>query len=273
MQSSILVAFWLIVGLISFSISATIRADPTNVGIDIAIPRDYTRQQYMKSIIDFWTPERTASVISAEPIITKMQRVPFSGNDKYSGVERILTPSTFAEGIRNAKPTAAGRAFFVMNDKTYVCSGSVVNAANRDTVVTAVFIPQYHSGERPVGTFAGSYLTTKKQYIDKADYNFDVAIVTMDVNEEGDHIQDVVVAFGISLNASTKSEVNAFGFPMNINNGETMSTCAGTSAKPSLFLMPSFSGMQIKCGMGGGSSGGPWLQNSTLILYQARKSQ
>ncbi|CAF2513069.1 unnamed protein product [Rotaria sp. Silwood2] len=82
----------------------------------------------------------------------------------------------------------------------------------------------------------------------------------MDVNEEGDHIQDVVVAFGISLNASTKSEVNAFGFPMNINNGETMSTCAGTSAKPSLFLMPSFSGMQIKCGMGGGSSGGPWLQ-------------
>jgi len=48
---------------------------------------------------------------------------------------------------------------------------------------------------------------------------------------------------------------------MNINNGETMSTCADTSTNPSLLLNPNFKGLQIKCGMGGGASGGPWLQN------------
>ncbi|CAF3448813.1 unnamed protein product [Rotaria sp. Silwood2] len=276
MLSSVFVVSWLILGLVSCSISATIRSDPTNVGIDVALLRGYTRQQYTRSVIDFWTPERMASAIPAELTITGMHPTPVSNNNQQSGVERVLTPSASTNDIRAYRPTAAGRAFFMFGDKTYVCSGSVVNAKNRDTIVTAghcvvnttnkayadkwMFVPHYHSGDRPVGTFVARYLAVKKQYLDKADMSFDVAIVTVDVNEQNEHVQDVVGAFGISLNAPVQAGIHAFGFPMNMNNGETLSNCITTSKKASIFLMSSYVGITIKCGMGGGASGGPWLQ-------------
>jgi len=268
----------LIFGLINVSNGAALNVHSKNVGIEMAIPRGYTREQYVKSIVDFWTPERMASAIPLQPIITKSYMIPFSGNNQNNEPERILTPSTYVRGVCSKNPPAAGRAFFVFNTQTYVCSGSVVNAKNRDMVITAghcvynttskqyatnwIFVPGYNNDERPDGTFVWRYIETNAEWRNKADYNYDVAVVLMNENEQKQHIQDAAgIAFGITLNAAKKVATNAFGFPMNMNNGETMSTCAAVSTNPTLFLMSSFKGLQISCGMGGGASGGPWCQS------------
>jgi len=268
----------LVLGLAWNINGAAIHSGSQDISMDVAIPRGYTQEEYSRSIIDYWTPERMAEAKPLHPTIATKTIEPFVSNDDEDGVERILTPSASLQGARNnANPPAAGRAFFTMNKLNYVCSGSVVNAANRDTVVTAghcvfnstgkefatnwVFVPQYDSGNRPHGTFTSRRLATKQLWKDKADYNHDVAIVLLNKDENGQHVQDITGAFGISLNAVKKATTNAFGFPMNINNGETMSTCADTSVAASILLLSSFKGLQIKCGMGGGASGGPWLQN------------
>jgi hypothetical protein len=114
-------------------------------------------------------------------------------------------------------------------------------------------------------------MATKEPWIQKADYNHDVAIILVHKNEDGHHVQDRTGAFGISLNAQKRSLTHAFGFPMNINNGETMSNCVDTSTNPSLLLMSSFKGLQIKCGMGGGASGGPWLQHYDSTTHSGKQ--
>ncbi|CAF1428344.1 unnamed protein product [Adineta ricciae] len=274
MPSTICLLVLALIGLIN---SAAINSGSKDVSYDVPIPRGYTREQYVKSVIDYWTSERMASAKPLHPTVSMSPKVFSVKDDEDIEVERVLTPSVASPQTRGANtPPAAGRAFFSMGGNTYVCSGSVVNAANRDTVVTAghcvfnntnkewatnwIFVPDYDSKQRPFGTFVSRKLATKQQWKDKGDYNNDVAIVLLNTNEDGRHAQDLTGAFGITLSAPTSAATNAFGFPMNINSGETMSTCASSSKKQSLLLMSSFKGLQITCGMGGGASGGPWLQ-------------
>lgn len=69
-----------------------------------------------------------------------------------------------------------------------------------------------------------------QQWKGAGNYKYDVAIILLKLNENGQHIQDLTNAFGISLSAPKKS-------------------------------LCSFKGLQIKCNMGGGVSGRPWLQS------------
>ena len=266
----------LVVTWFCFIDAVPINPDSKTVSIKLTVPRGYTREQYLKSIVDYWTPERMASAKPIRPMISKRDRNPFIKKNENNNAERILAPSAVSPKIRSQNPSAAGRAFFVMNGQNYACSGSVVNAANRDMVVTAghcvydtttktwatnwVFIPHYENGEDPFGTYVWREIAAPELWQEKADYNYDVAVVLMNQNDASEHIQDVTGAFGISLNAPKRELTNAFGYPVNINNGQTMSTCVDTSTNPSFLLIPSFKGLQITCDMTGGSSGGPWLR-------------
>jgi len=196
-----------------------------------------------------------------------------------NAVESILTPSAPLLSRAVGDPNAAGKVFFVMTNLTYVCSGSVVNANNRDTVVTAghcmynntanqwatnwIFVPNYSRAGRPFGTFVARRLVTTEAWMAKVDYNNDVAIALLEPDEEGNHVQDLTGAFGISLSAGKAAHTNVFGYPVNNDKGETMDTCAAATAATSslLNMMLQFKGIQITCGMNGGSSGGPWLRN------------
>ncbi|UJR20698.1 hypothetical protein I4U23_023819 [Adineta vaga] len=282
------VVFLLILGLVSNINAGVIGSEFGDVSYDVPIPRGYTREEYVKSVVDYWTPERMASAKPLHPVISKSQATFFAKTSENNEIEQVLTPSALLADTRGATtPPACGRAFFKMGTNTYVCSGSVVNAANRDTVVTAghcvfnstskqwvtdfIFVPDYDSKQRPFGTFVSRKLATKQLWKDKGDYNNDVAIVLLNTNENGQHAQDVTGAFGISLNPAAVANTNAFGFPMNINSGETMSTCASASKRPNLLLMSSFKGLQITCNMGGGASGGPWLQNYNSATKQGQQ--
>jgi len=90
------------------------------------------------------------------------------------------------------------------------------------------------------------------------DFNYDVGIVLVNRNDKGQLPQEAVGGLGITLNAPKQAATNAFGYPVNMNSGETMSTCAGTSSGAA--VLAGFTGYQLACGMTGGSSGGPWIQ-------------
>ncbi|CAF0859008.1 unnamed protein product [Rotaria sordida] len=278
---SFLVVVALILGSISISNGAAIRSNSGDVSIEVVVPRGLTRKAYFRSIIDFWTPERMASARPVEPPTIVNHQTPFGDNRNgdENAIERILTPSAplLSKGVGD--PNAAGKVFFVMNDLTYICSGSVVNAENRNTIVTAghcmynntanqwatnwIFVPNYSRDGRPFGSFAARELVTTEAWMAKVDYNNDVAIALLEPNEEGKHVQDLTGAFGISLNAAKEDNTNVFGYPINSDKGETMDTCAAATSATSVLLgmIFNFKGIQITCGMNGGSSGGPWLRN------------
>jgi hypothetical protein len=136
-MSSSVVFVLLIFGLIIVFNSVAINAESKNIGIKMIIPRGYTEQQYLKSIVDFWTPERMASAKPLAPMITKNYLISGFDDSQTGQIERVLTPSAPLPGTRSVHPPSAGRAFFVLGNATYVCSGSVVNAKNRAMIVTA----------------------------------------------------------------------------------------------------------------------------------------
>jgi len=264
-----------VLSLATISNGAAIDSGSGDVSIKMIVPRGQTLAEYIQSIDDYWTPERMASAQSLDAVIVNDDELShFDNHRKSDGVEQVLTPSAFLPGIRSSHPSTAGKAYFVLNGQNYMCSGSVVNANNKATIVTAghcvyeyerqiwatnwIFIPDYSLGSRPFGTFVGRQLATKNGWMNSRDWNYDVGIVLVNRNDKGQLPQDVVGGLGITLNAPKQAATNAFGFPKNMNNGETMSTCAGTSSGAT--VLAGFTGYQLACGMTGGSSGGPWIQ-------------
>jgi len=264
----------LILGLAGVSNGAAIDSASKHVSNELIIPRGQTREEYLQTIIDYWTPERMASAQPMEPVIANNDElVRFANHQKDDGVEQILTPSASLPDTRSTRPSTAGKVYFVMNGGNYLCSAAVVNANNRDTITTAghcifdtgsrtwasnwIFVPQYSLGSRPLGTYTWREMVTTTGWANNADFHYDVGLVLVHQNDRGQHVQDMTGGLGITLNPSREAWTNAFGYPVNMNNGETMSTCASTSLDPT--NAHGFSGMQLPCGMTGGASGGPWI--------------
>ncbi|CAF2060687.1 unnamed protein product [Rotaria magnacalcarata] len=271
-----------IFGLISANSGAAIRSDSGVFNYEIPIPRSQTRREYLQSVTAFWTPERIASARPMESSFDaniRMSSLDIQENEA-ENIERLLTPPAPLNLRAPVGPPAVGKIFFSFDKLTYMCSGSVVNAANRDTIVTAghcvynntakvfatnlIFMPHYENNVRPHGTFPARSIVTTQEWMAKVDYTHDVAVVVVDTNDEYEHVQDLAGAFGISLNAPEVGATHLFGYPVNSEKGEVMDTCNGQTAKPSTIvsmLSNNFKGMQITCGMNGGSSGGPWIRN------------
>jgi len=255
---------------------AAIEHDSENVGIELMVPRGQTREEYLKSIVDYWTPERMASAVPKDLITVDEKELPSSNNHpKGERAATVLADSELLSGMVTTKPLIAGKVYFVMGGGNYLCSGSVVNADNRDTVITAghcvfeyerqiwatnwIFVPNYSLGSRPLGSFTMRKMATKSAWMSSRDFNNDVGIVLMNPNERGQHIQDVAGGLGITLDPPRQGRSTSFGYPKNLNSGETVSNCAGIPLSPT--FLSGFTGLQLSCAMTGGSSGGPWIQN------------
>jgi len=279
------VAFLLIFGLADISSgAAVIDSGSGTISMDIQIPRGQTREQYLQSISDYWTPERMASAQSMDLITLNEDQIPFINNhQEVDEAPQILTPSALLPSNRNAPlPPAVCKVFFVLNGGNYLCSCSVVHANNRDYVVTAghcvydsntkrfatnfIAVPLYTSGQEPYGRWVFRTLATNSAWMSSGQWNADVGTVLVNTNSKGEHIEDVVGGFGILQNPPRTGQVYSFGYPVNMNNGQTMSQCSGTPYSPTYVL--GFTGFGLICGMTGGCSGGPWVQQySTNTNY------
>lgn len=198
----------------------------------------------------------------------------------------IAEPAPPADAPSSAEASPAegdshtnGKVFFrnQQDGRDYVCSGSVVNSAAKRLVITAghcvhggpgetwhanwVFAPGYDHGPGPEATFAAASFRALDEWITYGasgrGFNSDVAFVTTEDNENDETVVDAVGGHGLATGGSREFAASLFGYPVNLDAGERLWACAGTTGVQQVdsYLFPSISG----CDFGPGSSGGPWL--------------
>jgi len=178
-----------------------------------------------------------------------------------------------------------GRVFFKRNGQDYVCSASVVNAPNKRSVWTAghclhsggpkgkwhtnvMFVPGYRDGKAPRGKYTALKLVVAKQWVNSKNvnrrYGYDLAAFTVR-NWKGKRIQARTGAQGINWGYKKRTySMRLFGYPMVFlpsgkpTQRHRMYYCTGKTVGVR-FHSNAPIGLGIKCTMGGGASGGPWI--------------
>ncbi|MFC0549068.1 trypsin-like serine peptidase [Kutzneria chonburiensis] len=230
-----------------------------------------------QAVLAYWTPERIKALI----VPSTVDNPPKAGPDG--------APWT------GSNPTV-GRLFFTDHGEDASCTATVVDSANRSTVVTAghcvnntdllgdnnawnanvLFIPGYHDGQAPYGRFVGrlgvadaTWLQNDQQNAVKYD-PYDQAFDVLNPNAQGRRVQDAVdAAQHIGFDRPGSSDQFQFGYPRASTDparenlpeytGERLAFCHGIAAEyPGTPDFPA--GPDLwgpACTMGGGSSGGP----------------
>ena len=248
-------------------------------------PKGLSIQAYNQKIRDFWTPDKLKAAKSLDVILSKVAQGRTSANHNVSnGAPSSVSgampslQSRLIRGINNngRHVYTTGKVFFEgTNGGYYMCSGAIVTSDTADLVVTAahcvfdtesgawlnsnwVFIPGYSNGNRPYGTWPARNFLTLTSWTNNRYFDHDVGFVALSTLD-GRHIQHVLGSQGIGFNFARLQHTFAFGYPGNLDGGNYLKSCVGNAENPS--GASDYHGQRLWCNMGGGSSGGPWLQN------------
>ncbi|MBV2153174.1 serine protease [Kitasatospora sp. SUK 42] len=233
-----------------------------------------------QAVLDHWTPERMAALTT-----------PSSDNPPKAAPDGA--PWTGADALSRT----VGRLFFTDHGEDESCTATVVNSANRSTVVTAghcvnspdllgendellsneMFVPGYRDGLAPYGRFVAragvadaTWLLNDEQNALKYDA-YDQAFLVLNTNTAGKRVQDAVgAAQRIGFDRPGSAPVHEFGYPREASGdptraglpeytGARLAHCVGqTREYPGTVEHPEPRGeWGAPCVMGGGSSGGP----------------
>jgi V8-like Glu-specific endopeptidase len=236
----------------------------------------------------YWTPRR---MVEARPVDSGLSRSVATPERQTSTLGPIEVAPTRP---RAAPPTAApprseptatpwphrhdwasttnGKVFFDSADGTpRVCSGVVVSTEARDTVLTAghcvhtgragtwylnwMFVPDYHDGDRPLGTWAARELWALSGWINDDDRGEDVGAAVM-LPAGGRMLADVAGSQGIRVNGPDRPVVRHFGYPSSGRfDGQQLVSCAG----PTSLRWTLWGDLMLPCDAQNGASGGAWL--------------
>ncbi|GAA2206870.1 hypothetical protein GCM10009850_023280 [Nonomuraea monospora] len=240
---------------------------------------------------DYWTPERMRA---ARPLAAPAgaAKAATGGATPYAAAEQVdVKPATSLarwekvsayDASAAAQQTwksggligrTAGKVFGTGgNGKDFVASGTVVNSADGDIVLTVahammdaegrwssnlVFVPAYKNGAAPYGKFAARTMFIWSGYykdgVRQPPLDFGMLVVS---KVKGKTPVQTVGGQGIRFNATAAGTSNLLlGYPSNGNGGQTLQYCSGASVTPAYGMK-----YALICDMGGGSSGGPWFQ-------------
>lgn len=236
----------------------------------------------------FWTPERMKEA-QALPVHLPGNAQLADGTPGGSPPAALPGESTIpTETI--ADPTAPG---FSQNGVIFVvgrfgtlgrCSGTSVNAPNYSLVITAghcvhegshwmgtkwVFVPGYHYGERPFGTFVAKWLGSTPQWIKSENSNYDVGAAIVSRNERGQRLADAVGADDIAWNQPHNQTFDIYGYPVaEPFDGATLQHCAQTPYEGHAFfslLTPGPLDLAVHCEISAGASGGGWVISGNVL--------
>ncbi|MFI2609754.1 trypsin-like serine peptidase [Kitasatospora sp. NPDC018619] len=238
----------------------------------------------------YWTPTRMKLAGALVPEIT-----PVPEDDDTPDDPRPLPADTPDPGAvwthGGAVTRSVGRLFFTFSDGyDGSCTATVVDSANRSTVLTAAhclrgvgaptaddtwhhnlyFVPGYRNGTKPLGGFSIRTTATSSDWdadprgttSDQiATAGHDTGVMVANRSADGRRIADVTGAQRIAFTRPTEGEfVHSFGYPKDRLNdpsatytGSRMIHCAGAS-RPGP-LAPLLWGQP--CDMSHGASGGP----------------
>ncbi|GAA2143392.1 hypothetical protein GCM10009760_29710 [Kitasatospora kazusensis] len=251
-----------------------------------------TTEQERSRIDTYWTPDRMRLAGALVPEIT-----PVPADDNTPDDPNPLPPDTLDPGATwthgGAVNRSVGRLFFTFSDGyDGSCTATVVDSANRSTVITAAhclravgapatdatwnhnlyFVPGYRNGTKPLGGFSIRNAATSSRWDadpagttsdDVALAGYDTGILVVNPSAAGRRIADVTGSQRIAFTKPAKDEfVHTFGYPKDRLNdpsakyaGSRMIHCAGPSVpSPKAPLL-----WGEPCDMSHGASGGPHL--------------
>jgi V8-like Glu-specific endopeptidase len=249
----------------------------------------------------YWTPSRMRSAVPLSATSSPSRRLVHAADDAgrhleegeaHSYPSRPPTlgarSSSVAEAI--ADPTVPGSSqngavFIVTQDGLRGrCSGTALNAPNYSLVITAghcvhsfgdwlsgrwVFVPGYHYGQRPFGTFAAKWLGTTAQWRTRENGNYDIGMAVVSRNERGQRLVDAVGGDGIAWGLTRQQVFDIYGYPVAPPfNGATLQRCPQAAYEGHDFLSFLFSGpldLGVECDVTPGSSGGAWVISGDTV--------
>ncbi|MDQ1657364.1 MAG: hypothetical protein QOD41_2447 [Cryptosporangiaceae bacterium] len=164
-----------------------------------------------------------------------------------------------------------GKVFFTLNGGDFVCSASAVRSENRSTVLTAghcvnsgpgefasrwIFVPAYHDGTRPFGSWPARRLFAPTAWTERGDLDYDTGFAVVDTAPDGSHLTDTVGGQQIAFKYSRGQYAYSFGYPaVGQYDGNLLRYCQGTTREDQYGSHD----QGMPCDMTDGSSGGPWL--------------
>jgi V8-like Glu-specific endopeptidase len=219
----------------------------------------------------FWTPANMRAAIPLDgPFRTVADLVGSVARGLPSAIAPVAASTAGASWTDGGKvTTTAGRVFFLFNGAKASCSGDAVTSGNKSVVITAghcvkyqgtwhtdwVFVPDYNNGNAPYGVWTAAKTLTTPQWNAGEDLNYDIGAAVVDPLD-GRYLTDVVGGQGIAFNQSRGRQMYSFGYPAaSPYDGTKLIYCAGTTFTD--FIQSDDNG--LRCGMTGGSSGGPWF--------------
>ena len=252
----------------------------------IVRPRGISAEVHNQKIRDFWTSDKLKAAKSLDIILTNVPHGRSSANHSEPDGPPSSVPGTVPSGNSRLLRTISGngrqvsttgKVFFQGPDGGYyMCSAAIVGSTTGDLVATAghcvydtdkeawlnsnwVFIPAYSNGNRPYGTWPARNFLALTSWTNNRDFNYDVGFVALSTLD-GQHIESRLGAQGIGFNYARSEYTYAFGYPGNLDGGNYLKSCSGNAGNPT-GAGSDYHGQRLACNMGGGSSGGPWLQN------------
>jgi len=223
---------------------------------------------------------RVAATAPDEALAGPKTRIPAAGKTAGAKPEYGSIGSPWPGNANLPPATTTGRVFFTThNGENWSCSGSTVNSAGKDSVITAghcvygslggevpgegwhsnwIFVPDYKNGYAPYGVWTAKELWTPTNYYNNQDEGDDMGGAVINTNLYGQHIVNVVGGQGIAWNYPNDQFVYDFGYPAGAPfNGATLQYCTGSEFNWSGIANT----MGLPCNFTGGSSGGPWLMS------------
>jgi len=169
-----------------------------------------------------------------------------------------------------------GKLFFKSRGGSYVCSATVVNTPTQRVIFSAghcavdggvwsrkvAFVPGYHNGHSPYGTFVATELRSINGWIQNENFSYDISAAVLGGTRK---VAAVVGSRGIKFNLARQQNFVSFGYPAAPPfNGSTLYTCPSaykgqdpTTSNPRT--------QWITCNMTAGSSGGGWIVQSHYL--------
>jgi V8-like Glu-specific endopeptidase len=159
------------------------------------------------------------------------------------------------------------------------CTATVVNSANKSTLVTAGhcvydvrksrfytrirFTPAAENGSAPYGVWPARLVGTTAGWAGQGAYRDDIGVVVVKT-KNGARIADRLGAHGIAFNQPVNQWRTLLGYPVTDprfpgweSSGHDLYYCQGTDTYHATGA--SSGQLEVPCRMTGGSSGGPWL--------------
>jgi V8-like Glu-specific endopeptidase len=239
----------------------------------VAEPLDLEVRRAQLDLDGFSTPARsTGPAVSVAPAAAST----WAGDIPYTRTEIVNTTE--------APNRTHGKLFmFEGSTPSYVCSGTVVNSASKNTVWTAghcvhegagggffdgyAFVPGRRNAEDPFDVWFAERVVTTSQWATSTNQEValkhDVGALGMEPIG-GQEIADVVGARGIRFHQSPDQLYDSFGYPAAAPfDGEKLWVC---DSDPGIKLgSGSLAFMGIGCDMTGGSSGGGWIVDGDFV--------